>query len=248
MARREDGYATKMSTMREQLVIGGEWVDGSENSRIDVFNPANGEKIASVADGTPADATAAVEAASTAQVEWAKVAPRQRGEILRACWQTLLDHSDELAELITLEHGKPLADAKGEVAYSAEFFRWNSEEAVRIHGSISVAPSGNNKIMVRHPPVGVVTMVTPWNFPAAMIARKLAPALAAGNAAVVKPAAETPLTALRSPICVSKQVCQPGLSTSSRPPTRESGSMQRSITRPLAWCLSRGQPPWVGCS
>ena len=183
--------------MKDQLLIGGSWVDGTGGERIEVANPANGEVIASVADGTPADANAAVEAASIAQAEWAKVAPRARAEVLRSCWQILLDHADELAELITLEHGKPLADAKGEVAYSAEFFRWNSEETVRIHGSMSLAPSGNNKIIVRHPPVGVVTMVTPWNFPAAMITRKLAPALAAGNAVVIKPAAETPLTALR---------------------------------------------------
>lgn len=183
--------------MRDQLLIGGEWVDGSQGVRLDVTNPANGEVITSIADGTPADATRAVEAASLAQLEWAKVAPRTRAEILRSCWQILLDNSDELAELITLEHGKPLADAKGEIGYAAEFFRWNSEETVRIHGSMSVAPSGNNKIIVRHPPVGVVTMVTPWNFPAAMITRKLAPCLGAGNAAVIKPAKETPLTALR---------------------------------------------------
>ena len=146
--------------MKDQLLIGGSWLDGAGGARIEVANPANGEGIASVADGTPADANAAVEAASVAQIEWAKVAPRARAEVLRACWQILLDHADELAELITLEHGKPLADAKGEVAYAAEFFRWNSEETVRIHGSMSVAPSGNNKIIVRHPPVGVVTIVT----------------------------------------------------------------------------------------
>ena len=183
--------------MREQLLIGGGWVDGSGGARIDVVNPANGEVLTSVADGTPADASAAVDAAAGAQVDWAATAPRARADILRSCWETLLVNADELAELITLEHGKPLVDAKGEVAYAAEFFRWNSEETVRIHGSIGTAPSGQNKIIVRHPPVGVVTMVTPWNFPAAMITRKLAPALGAGNAAVIKPARETPLTALR---------------------------------------------------
>lgn len=183
--------------MREQLLIGGQWLDGSGGGRIDVHDPATGETITSVADGTPEDATTAVEAASTAQQAWAKVAPRERGEILRACWATLLDHQDELAELITREHGKPIADAQGEIAYSAEFFRWNSEEAVRIEGSISTAPSGNNKIIVQHPPVGVVVMVTPWNFPSAMITRKVAPALAAGNGVVIKPPKETPLTALR---------------------------------------------------
>ncbi len=183
--------------MQTQLLINGEWRDGAHGQRISVLDPSTGEEIASVAAGTPADATAAVDAATAAQKLWAKVAPRERSEILRACWKTLLDHAGELTELITMEHGKPLADARGEVTYAAEFFRWNAEEAVRIHGSIGLAPSGNNNIIVRHPPVGVVVIVTPWNFPAAMITRKLAPALAAGNAVVIKPPKETPLTALR---------------------------------------------------
>lgn len=183
--------------MQTQILIGGQWIDGSDGERIAVLNPATGQEIASVAAGTPADATAAVEAANAAQKGWANVAPRERSEILRSCWKILLDHTDELASLITLEHGKPAADAKGEVAYAAEFFRWNAEEAVRIHGSIGTSPNGLNKIIVRHPPVGVVVVVTPWNFPAAMITRKLAPALAAGNAVVIKPPKETPLTALR---------------------------------------------------
>jgi succinate-semialdehyde dehydrogenase/glutarate-semialdehyde dehydrogenase len=183
--------------MRDQLLIGGRWLDGSEGGRLPVLDPATGEEITTVAAGTPADAVAAVEAAAAAQPGWASVAPRERAEILRAGWQTLLDHTEELAQLITREHGKPLADARGEVVYSAEFLRWNSEEAVRIGGQFRTAPSGANRILVRHPPVGVVVMVTPWNFPAAMMARKIAPALAAGNAVVAKPASDTPLTALR---------------------------------------------------
>jgi succinate-semialdehyde dehydrogenase/glutarate-semialdehyde dehydrogenase len=183
--------------VQNQILIGGEWRDGSSLERFDVENPATEEVVASVAAGSPDDATAACGAAATAQVTWATTAPRQRAEILRGCWQKLVDHTDELARLITLEHGKPLADARGEVAYAAEFFRWNSEEAVRIHGSLGVAPAGANRIIVRHPPVGVVVIVTPWNFPAAMITRKLAPALAAGNTAVIKPPREAPLTALR---------------------------------------------------
>ncbi|NOX28753.1 MAG: NAD-dependent succinate-semialdehyde dehydrogenase [Actinobacteria bacterium] len=183
--------------MQDQILIGGKWLDGAGGDRISVTDPATGKEVATVAAGTPADATAAVDAAAIAQKQWAQTPPRERAEILRNCWSTLLAHSDELAEIIVREHGKPLADAKGEIAYAAEFFRWNSEEAVRIHGSIGTAPAGNNKIIVRHPPVGVVVMVTPWNFPAAMITRKVAPALAAGNAAVIKPAKETPLTALR---------------------------------------------------
>lgn len=183
--------------MQTQLLIGGEWRDGVGGERIEVHDPATGEVIADVAAGTADDATAACEAAAAAQVSWAATAPRERAELLRACWQALVDRTDELAELIVREHGKPLADARGEIAYSAEFFRWNSEEAVRIRGSIGTAPSGANKIIVHHPPVGVVVMVTPWNFPAAMITRKLAPALAAGNTVVIKPPKETPLTALR---------------------------------------------------
>jgi succinate-semialdehyde dehydrogenase/glutarate-semialdehyde dehydrogenase len=183
--------------MQTQLLIGGEWRDGSDSGRIDVENPATEEVVASVAAGTAHDATLACQAAADAQVAWAATAPRDRGEILRRTWELMLDHADELARLITLEHGKPLADARGEVAYAAEFFRWNSEEAVRIHGSLGMAPGGANRIVVHHPPVGVVVIVTPWNFPAAMITRKLAPALAAGNAAVIKPPREAPLTALR---------------------------------------------------
>ncbi len=183
--------------MQTQMLIGGEWREGSEGERIPVLNPANGDVIAEVASGTPVDAVAAVDAADAAQKGWAATAPRVRSEVLRSCWQILLDHTDELAGLITAEHGKPLADAKGEVAYGAEFFRWNAEEAVRIDGMIKQAPSGLHRIMVHHPPVGVVVMVTPWNFPAAMITRKVAPALAAGNAAVIKPPKGTPFTALR---------------------------------------------------
>lgn len=183
--------------MRSTLLIGGERVEGSNRERIPVINPATEEQIAEVAAASPEDGQRAAGIAGLAQKGWAKASPRDRSEVLRATWRTLIDHTEELAELITLENGKSLVDARGEVAYAAEFFRWNAEEAVRIDGSISMAPSGDKRIIVRHPPVGVVAVVTPWNFPAAMITRKLAPALAAGNAAVVKPASETPLTALR---------------------------------------------------
>jgi succinate-semialdehyde dehydrogenase/glutarate-semialdehyde dehydrogenase len=183
--------------MRSELLIGGEWRPGSEDGRIAVLDPATEEQIAEVADGTPADAVAACDAAEAAQAAWAATPPRERSEILRSCWQILVEHTDELASLIVREHGKPMADARGEIAYSAEFFRWNAEETVRIRGEIGTAPSGANRIIVHHPPVGVVLMITPWNFPAAMITRKLAPALGAGNAVVIKPPKETPLTALR---------------------------------------------------
>lgn len=183
--------------MQTQLFIGGEWRAGTSGATIDVTNPATGGHLASVAAGTAVDAAAACRAAHETQQEWAATAPRHKAEVLRRCWELMMEHQDELAELIVTEQGKPIADARGEVAYAAEFFRWNSEEAVRIHGSISTAPSGANRIIVHHVPVGVVVIVTPWNFPAAMITRKLAPALAAGNGAVIKPPAETPLTALR---------------------------------------------------
>ncbi len=181
--------------MQTKLLIGGEWLEGSES--LAVHDPSNGHRIAQVSAGTAAEASTACDAAAIAQKSWAAMAPRSRAEVLRSCWKTMVLHSDELAELITKEHGKPLDDAKDEVAYAAEFFRWNSEEAVRIHGSIGTAPGGGNKIIIRHPPVGVVIVITPWNFPAAMITRKIAPALAAGNSVVVKPAEDTPLTALR---------------------------------------------------
>ena len=140
--------------MQTQLLIGGDWLAGTGGGEIEVENPATEVVIASVAAGTPADATAACDAAAEAQPAWAATAPRERAEILRASWQRLVDHTDELAELITAEHGKPLADARAEVAYSAEFFRWNAEEAVRIHGTLGWAPSGANRIVVHHPPVG----------------------------------------------------------------------------------------------
>ena len=177
------------------LLIGGEWRTGPNHFSVD--NPATEEVLADVVAGTPADATAACDAAAASQPDWAAAPPRERGEVLRACWETLIWHTDELAELITVESGKPLADSRAEVVYAAEFFRWNAEEAVRIEGSLGMAPGGTNRMIIRHPPVGVVVMVTPWNFPLAMITRKLGPAVAAGNAVVVKPAPETPLTALR---------------------------------------------------
>lgn len=181
--------------MRTEMFVGGRWTTGAAS--IAVADPSTGEEFAEVADGSPSDARRACDAAAAAQADWATVAPRERSEVLRRCWETLVAHTDELAGLIVREHGKPLADATGEIAYAAEFFRWNAEETVRIQGSLGIAPSGANRIIVRHPPVGVVAMITPWNFPAAMITRKLAPAIGAGNAVVIKPAKETPLTALR---------------------------------------------------
>lgn len=183
--------------MKTELLIGGVWRRGSGLDTITVVDPATEEHLATVAAGANDDVVAACDAAESAQVRWAATSPRGRSEVLRSCWEILLEHVDELAELIVAEQGKPLVDARGEVSYAAEFFRWNAEECVRIAGSLGLSPSGDKRIIVRHPPVGVVVVVTPWNFPAAMITRKVAPALAAGNAVVVKPPKETPLTALR---------------------------------------------------
>jgi succinate-semialdehyde dehydrogenase/glutarate-semialdehyde dehydrogenase len=177
------------------LFIDGKWRNGATGKRLDVIDPSTGAVIAAVADASVDDAMDAVAAAYAAGPSWAATAPRKRSEILRRCFELMIERKQMLAELISLENGKALSDAQGEVAYAAEFFRWFSEEAVRLNGEISTAPSGANKIIVQHQPIGVAVLVTPWNFPAAMATRKIAPALAAGCTCVLKPATETPLTA-----------------------------------------------------
>ncbi|WP_320188384.1 NAD-dependent succinate-semialdehyde dehydrogenase (plasmid) [Agrobacterium rosae] len=177
------------------LFIGGKWRPGRGGANIDIFDPSTGKVIASAADASVEDALDAVAAAHAAAKSWAATAPRKRSEILRRCFELMIERKDMLAQLISLENGKTLNDAHGEVAYAAEFFRWFSEEAVRLNGDISTAPGGANKIIVQHQPIGVAVLVTPWNFPAAMATRKIAPALAAGCTCVLKPATETPLTA-----------------------------------------------------
>jgi succinate-semialdehyde dehydrogenase/glutarate-semialdehyde dehydrogenase len=179
-----------------RALIAGEWRESADGSRLSVQDPATLEVLASVADGTVDDATAAVDAAAGALPAWAATAPRQRGEILRRAFELMVARAEELATLVVLENGKALADARGEVAYAAEFFRWYSEEAVRNAGEVVTAPSGANRILVLRQPIGVAVLVTPWNFPAAMLTRKIGPALAAGCTVVCKPASETPLTAL----------------------------------------------------
>ncbi|GIE00416.1 NAD-dependent succinate-semialdehyde dehydrogenase [Paractinoplanes durhamensis] len=161
-----------------------------------MLDPATGDVIATVADGSEADAVAAVDAAAEAAAAWAATPPRVRGEHLRRAFELMSARADELARLISLENGKALVDAKGEVTYAAEFFRWFAEEAVRGEGIVNTAPSGANRILVVRQPVGVCVLVTPWNFPAAMATRKIGPALAAGCTVVLKPASDTPLTAL----------------------------------------------------
>jgi len=177
------------------LFVGGRWLPGSGKS-IDVDDPATGSTIATVAGGDTADAIAAVAAAQDALPAWRAVPPRQRAEVLRRAFELIRADADRLTALIVAENGKAAADARGEVAYAAEFFRWFAEESVRPGGSYGVSPAGGTRTIVTHRPVGVAALVTPWNFPAAMATRKIAPALAAGCTVVLKPAAETPLTAL----------------------------------------------------
>jgi len=180
----------------QDLFIGGRPVPASDGGRFDVIDPANGEVLESVADGTVQDAVSALDAAAKAAPAWAATAPRERAEILRRAYQLMIDNTDELARLISQENGKALPDALGEVAYAAEFFRWYSEEAVRVLGTVGTAPAGANKIVVQYRPTGICVLVTPWNFPAAMATRKIGPALAAGCTMILKPASDTPLTAL----------------------------------------------------
>ncbi len=178
------------------LWVGGQPRPASDGGRFDVLDPATGEVIASVANGTVDDAMACVEAAASAAESWAATAPRERAEILRRAFELMTARADEIAPLISLENGKALPDARGETAYAAEFFRWYAEEAVRASGSVMTAPSGANRIVVLQQPVGIAVLVTPWNFPAAMATRKIGPALAAGCPVILKPASDTPLTAL----------------------------------------------------
>jgi succinate-semialdehyde dehydrogenase / glutarate-semialdehyde dehydrogenase len=178
-----------------QMLIGGKWLD-SDGGTFDVLNPATGAVLTTVPAGRIPDMKAAVDAAAAALPAWRETAPRVRSELLRATWQIMQDNRENLARLMTLEMGKTLTDANGEVTYSSEFFRWFAEEAVRIGGELRTAPSGANKILTFRQPIGVALLVTPWNFPAAMATRKIAPALAAGCTVVVKPAGETPLTTL----------------------------------------------------
>ena len=179
-----------------RLYIGGDWVESTSGRSIDVRDPATGKVIATIADASVDDAKRAMDAAAEHQAAWGKTAPRVRGEILRRAFDLLQERADEFALLMTLEMGKPLAEARGEVSYGGEFLRWFSEEAVRISGRYGRNPEGTGRMIVTHLPVGPSYLITPWNFPLAMATRKIAPALAAGCTAIVKPAELTPLTTL----------------------------------------------------
>ncbi len=177
------------------LYIDGQWRASHSGRRIDIVDPSTGAILAAVPDATIEDARASVDAAAAAAQSWRATPPRRRSEILRGCFELMIERSEMLAMLISMENGKALRDARAEVAYAAEFFRWNAEEAVRITGEFGIAPSGTNRIIVDYQPIGICLMITPWNFPAAMATRKIAPALAAGCTVILKPASETPLTA-----------------------------------------------------
>ena len=179
-----------------QLFIGGEWRDAADHSTLGVEDPSTGETLVDVADATADDAVAALDAAVAMQEEWAAHPPRERGEILRRVFESMNEQADDLALLMTLEMGKPLAESKAEIAYAAEFLRWFSEEAVRIEGRFATAPTGVGRLITMKQPVGPCYAITPWNFPAAMGTRKIGPAVAAGCTMIVKPAQQTPLSML----------------------------------------------------
>jgi len=185
-----------LAQVPDRLFIGGEWVESTSGRAIEVVDPSTGLVIKTIADASVADGARAMDAAAAAQESWGTTAPRVRGEILRRAFDLLQERADDFALLMTLEMGKPLAEARGEVTYGGEFLRWFSEEAVRISGHYGANPEGTGRMFVTRFPVGPSFLITPWNFPLAMATRKIAPALAAGCTAVVKPAELTPLTTL----------------------------------------------------
>ena len=187
--------ATVVEAREEQLLIGGKWVEGSGGDRFDVTNPANGEVVGSVPNAGPDDVQAAIDAAAAALDEWKATSALQRARILRRAADVIRERVDEIGSVMTAEQGKPLAEAKGETDYAASFLEWFAGEAERVYGQVVPAMNPANRVLVLKQPVGVAAAITPWNFPAAMMTRKLGPAMAAGCTSVVKPASATPLTA-----------------------------------------------------
>lgn len=185
-----------LDSVPSQLYIAGKWVDAENGATFDVIDPATGKVLKTISDASPADGMKVMAAAHETQDSWAKTAPRVRAEILRAAFEKVTAMADDFAILMSLEMGKPFAEAKGEVAYGAEFLRWFSEQAPRIDGRYTTAPDGKNRLMVLKKPVGPALLITPWNFPLAMATRKIGPAIAAGCTSILKPANLTPLTSL----------------------------------------------------
>ena len=196
MAGTTDRERSVLDAVPTDLYIGGSWRPSTSGDRLDVEDPATGKTIAIVADATVEDGTAALDAATASQADWAATPPRDRGEILRRAFDLMTERTDDLALLMTLEMGKSLAESRAEIGYAAEFFRWFAEESVRVHGRWSIAPNGATRLMTMKQPVGPCLFITPWNFPTAMGTRKIGPALAAGCTMVVKPASLTPLSML----------------------------------------------------
>ncbi|MFC5261282.1 NAD-dependent succinate-semialdehyde dehydrogenase [Kribbella qitaiheensis] len=194
-----------------ELFIAGKWRAAEGGKTLPVEDPSTGATLCEVADASPADGLAALDAAVEAQADWAATPPRERGEILRRTYELMTERADELALLMTLEMGKPVAESKAEIAYASEFFRWFAEEAVRIDGGYQVAPNGKGRFLVMRQPVGPCLLITPWNFPAAMGARKIGPAVAAGCTMVIKPAAQTPLSMLKLAELMTEAGLPPGV-------------------------------------
>ena len=193
---RSDAERRLLAEVPTGLLIDGSWREASGGGSFEVLDPATGEVLASVADATPEDGAAALDAAVAAQSDWAATPPRERGEILRRAYEEIQRRKDDFALLMTVEMGKSLTESRGEVDYGSGFFQWFAEEAVRVAGRYSVDPSGATRLMTMKQPVGPTLMITPWNFPLAMGTRKIGPAVAAGCTMVVKPASQTPLTML----------------------------------------------------
>lgn len=205
------GERAVVDAVRTDVFVGGEWRPAARGGRFAVHDPSTGRTLCDVADAGPDDARSALHSAVAAQPDWARHPPRERGEILRRAWELLVARTDQLALLITLEMGKPLAESRAEVAYGAEFLRWFSEEAVRIQGGYAVAPNGQGRLLTMRQPVGPCLLVTPWNFPLAMGTRKIGPAVAAGCTMVVKPAEQTPLTMLALAEILAEAGLPPGV-------------------------------------
>jgi succinate-semialdehyde dehydrogenase/glutarate-semialdehyde dehydrogenase len=209
--------------MQTELFIGGQWRPASDGATFPIIDPSTEQSIADVSSATVDDVIDAVEIADAAGKEWAQRAPRERAEILRKCWELLSARKQDIAEYIVRENGKALPDAIGETSYAIEFFRWYSEEAVRNYGEILESPVGGNKIVVMQQPIGVSVLVTPWNYPAAMATRKIAPAIAAGCPVILKPASDTPLTALLVAEILTEAGIPPGVMNVI--PSRRSGEV-----------------------
>ena len=181
---------------RQQAFVNGSWCEADSGARTEIFNPANGERLGSVSNMGAAETRRAIEAAQQAQQAWRERTAKERAQVLRKWFELMLQHQEDLARIMTAEQGKPLTEARGEVAYAASFLEWFGEEAKRIYGDVIPGHQADKRILVQKEPVGVTAAITPWNFPAAMITRKAGPALAAGCAMVLKPAPQTPFSAL----------------------------------------------------